>query len=216
MSGLIIVGAGPGLGLAIAQRFATTGMPVALIARSAGVTDLAERTGPTARGYQADVTDEKSLTTTLDAIIADQGVPDALVYNAAIIQRDNPGELTPEAHLQAWSVNVLGALITTRHLTPAMLTRGSGTIILTGGMPAPDPRYTSLSLGKADIRALTTILHEAYAPQGLHTATVTIDCHMVPGTDSDPTLIAEHYWNLHRQPPEAWALEIVHHGTTQV
>lgn len=216
MSGLIIVGAGPGLGLAIAQRFATTGMPVALIARSAGVTELAARTGPTTRGYQADVTDEKSLTTTLDAIIADQGVPDALVYNAAVIQRDHPAELTPEAHLQAWSVNVLGALITTRHLTPAMIARGSGTLVLTGGMPAPDPRYTSLSLGKADIRALTTMLHEAYAPQGIHAATVTIDCPIIPGTDSDPALIAEHYWDLYRQPREDWDLEITHHGSASV
>ncbi|MFJ4652824.1 SDR family NAD(P)-dependent oxidoreductase [Nocardia sp. NPDC088792] len=153
---------------------------------------------------------------TLDAITADQGVPDVLVYNAAIIQRDRPDELSIESHLQAWSVNVLGALIAARHLAPAMIARGSGTLILTGGMPAPDPRYTSLSLGKAGVRALTTMLHETYAPQGLHAATVTIDCPIIPGTDSAPSLIAEHYWTLYRQPREDWDLEITHHGSASV
>ena len=83
-------------------------------------------------------------------------------------------------------------------------------------MPLPDARYTSLSLGKAGLRALTAMLDQEYRPRGIHVATVIIDSHMVPGTDSDPELVAEHYWTLHRQPKEHWQLEVVHTGSTPV
>ena len=37
-------------------------------------------------------------------------------------------------------------------------------MLLTGGMPEPIPEVTSLSLGKAGVRALTEILAKAYEP----------------------------------------------------
>lgn len=76
-------------------------------------------------------------------------------------------------------------------------------------MPKPDLRYTSLSLGKAGLRVLAEILRADLEPAGVHVATVTVDCHMVPGTDSDPDLVAEHYWQLHAERPGAWTDEIV-------
>jgi hypothetical protein len=87
-------------------------------------------------------------------------------------------------------------------------------VIVTGGMPRPVSRSTSLSLGKAGVRALTRILDQEYGQFGVHVATVTVDCAIVPGTDSDPDLIAEHYWALHRQPRAQWQHEIVHSAST--
>ncbi|MBO1414906.1 SDR family NAD(P)-dependent oxidoreductase [Streptomyces sp. FH025] len=219
MSGVVVVGAGPGLGAAAARRFAREGLPVALIARGRHVVDLADalnREGRSALPLRADSTDAPALHAALDAAVAAHGLPEVLVYNAAIIQQDRPGDLGAEDHLRAWSVNVLGALEAATHLAPAMARRGRGTILVTGGMPRPDARYTSLSLGKAGVRALTRLLDEEYGPAGVHVGTVTVDCHMVPGTDSDPDLVAEHYWTLHRQPPGQWQHEIVHVGSTPV
>jgi len=56
------------------------------------------------------------------------------------------------------------------HLVPAMAEAGGGTILITGGMPVPDPAVSSLSLGKAGVRALTTLLASEYGPLGIHVA----------------------------------------------
>jgi NAD(P)-dependent dehydrogenase (short-subunit alcohol dehydrogenase family) len=134
------------------------------------------------------------------------------VYNAGLIQADRPGELTQERHLAAYAINVLGALTSAVHLAPAMSEAGGGTIVMTGGMPEPDPGYTSLSLGKAGIRALTMLLAREYGPAGIHVATVTVCAAVAPGSRFDPDRIAEHYWRLHTQPPGAWEYEVVFAG----
>jgi hypothetical protein len=43
-----------------------------------------------------------------------------------------------------------------------MARRGGGSILITGEPPDPDPRYVSLSLGKAGVRAPVTLLDRAY------------------------------------------------------
>jgi NAD(P)-dependent dehydrogenase (short-subunit alcohol dehydrogenase family) len=96
------------------------------------------------------------------------------------------------------------------HVAPRMAARGSGSILLTGGMPAPVAAYTSLSLGKAGLRTLAAVLHEHLGPQGVHVATVTVGGYVEPGGDYDPDDIAEHYWRLHVQRREDWELEVRH------
>ncbi|WP_042415068.1 SDR family NAD(P)-dependent oxidoreductase [Streptacidiphilus anmyonensis] len=214
MPGLVIVGAGPGLGASIAARFGREGLPVTAIARSEAVHEVAAavRTQSSAPvlALRADSTDRTALYAAVDAAVDAHGVPDVLVYNAAIIQADRPGELSTQQHLEAWSVNVLGAMDAATYLAPRMARTGGGTVIITGGMPQPLGRSTSLSLGKAGVRALTRILDQEYRHLGVHVATVTVDCAVVPGTDADPDLIAEHYWALHQQPQAQWQHEVVH------
>jgi NAD(P)-dependent dehydrogenase (short-subunit alcohol dehydrogenase family) len=214
MPGLVIVGAGAGLGASVAARFAREGLPVAAIARSQAVHEVAAavrtRTSGQVLALRADSADRAALHAAVDVAVDAHGVPDVLVYNAAIIQPDRPGELSTQQHLDAWSVNVLGAMDAATYLAPRMTRTGGGTVIITGGMPRPLSRSTSLSLGKAGVRALTQILDQEYGHLGVHVATVTVDCAIVPGTDADPELIAEHYWALHRQPRAQWQHEIVH------
>jgi len=96
------------------------------------------------------------------------------------------------------------------HLAPAMAQRGTGTFIITGGMPEPDPKYVSLSLGKAGVRTLVTLLDQEYGPSGVHVATVTVTGAVAPGTNFDPDDIAEYYWRLHAQPRDHWEREILY------
>jgi NAD(P)-dependent dehydrogenase (short-subunit alcohol dehydrogenase family) len=214
MAGAIIIGVGPGLGTSVARRAAREGLTVGLIARREATVDAAlDALGEVdALAVTADVTDEAALRTALDEILDRFGVPELLVYNAALIRSDAVGELTAQQQLDAWAVNVVGAITAIAHLAPPMMLTGAGTIVLTGGMPEPLPGQTSLSLGKAGIRALTALLAKAYGPAGIHVATVTIAGAVEAGTAFDPDAIAELYWRLHRQPVEAWEHEVLYGG----
>jgi NAD(P)-dependent dehydrogenase (short-subunit alcohol dehydrogenase family) len=218
MPGAVIIGAGPGIGRSVARRFAREGLPVALVGRSgAAVRAVAEAVTPLgvrAVPLTADCTDEVALRAPLDAAADQLGLPDVVVYNAAIIQADSVGDLTARAQLDAWAVNVVGALTAAAHVLPGMARRGSGSFIVTGGMPEPKPRYVSLSLGKAGVRTLVALLDQQYGASGVHVATVTVDGAVAPGTAFDPDTIAEHYWRLHTQPRTRWEREVVHDEQT--
>jgi NAD(P)-dependent dehydrogenase (short-subunit alcohol dehydrogenase family) len=218
MSGVIVIGAGPGIGLSVAKRFAREGLSVGLIARSTATVDAAlaalEGTDVETHGATADAADEGALRSALDGLVDRLGVPDALVYNAAVIQGDAVGELSTERHLDAWAVNVVGAITAAAHLLPRMAEAGGGTYVVTGGMPDPVPEATSLSLGKAGVRALAELLDERFGPSGVHVATVTVGGVVAPGTAFDPDYIAELYWRLHMQRPHAREREVLLDGRT--
>lgn len=219
MSGLIVVGTGPGIATSVARRFGRAGMPVALLARSGASIDaaraaLAEAGVEQVTGTTADAAREAELRGALDRLVEQQGVPEAVVYNAGLIRADRPGDLGHEGHQQAYAINVLGALTTAAHLAPSMGEAGGGTIMITGGMPEAIPSHVSLSLGKAAVRALTTMLAQEYGPAGVHVATVTVGGAVAPDTAFDPDRIAEHYWRLHRQPHHEWEHHVLFAGET--
>jgi NAD(P)-dependent dehydrogenase (short-subunit alcohol dehydrogenase family) len=211
MSGVVVVGVGPGIGLAVARRFVREGLSAGLIARSeATVKAAAEEFGSAGvLPITADVTDEAGLRAALDRVVDAYGVPEAVVYNAALIQPDRIGDLSAQQHLDALAVNVVGAITTAAHLAPAMAERGSGSFLITGGMPLPKPDYASLSLGKAGVRAVVTLLHQQYGAAGVHAASVTVSGGVSPGSAWDPDDIANQYWRLHTQTPAEWIHEIV-------
>ncbi|TYB61132.1 SDR family NAD(P)-dependent oxidoreductase [Nonomuraea sp. PA05] len=204
----MIVGSGPGIGRSVARRFAKEGLEVGLVSRSGSDLGLGG-----VRTYRADCGDEGELRAALDAAAGELGTPDVVVYNAAIIRPDTLGEVDARAQLDAWSVNVVGALVTASQVVPAMARRGSGTFIVTGGMPEPKAAYVSLSLGKAGVRTVVAMVDEEFGPSGVHAASVTVAGAVAPGTAFDPDDIAEHYWRLHVQPRQAWERQVVHAGT---
>src|SRR3954454_8149190 len=87
---LAIVGAGPGLGAAIARRFAREGWSIALVALRREVIDAElaelEPLAVHAVGAQADVTDRAAIADAFDSIVDAVGVPDVVIYNASIYQ----------------------------------------------------------------------------------------------------------------------------------
>jgi NAD(P)-dependent dehydrogenase (short-subunit alcohol dehydrogenase family) len=218
MSGLLLVGGGPGIGRSVALKCAQEGMPVTLAARRLDALEpiAAEirLAGGEASIRQVDAAVSDDLVRAVDDATAEHGVPGLVVYNAGVIQADAPGDLTPEQQLAAWRVNVLGALTLANAAIPAMVGRGSGTFLVTGGMPVPTPSYLSLSLGKSGVRTLVAMLAEHYAPQGIHVATVTVGGNVARGTAFDPDAIAEVYWQLHVQSRECWQTVHLFEGET--
>jgi short-subunit dehydrogenase len=216
MAGVVIVGAGPGIATSVARRFAAGGMPVGLVARTEASIDATREAlaamNVAVAGATADAGQDDQLTAALDILTWQLGVPSALIYNAGLIRHDRPGELSREQYLTAYAVNVLGAMTAAVHVAPAMAAAGGGSILITGGMPEPDPAVTSLSLGKAGVRALTRLLASEYGSSGIHVATVTVGGAVAPGGPFDPDRIAEQYWRLHSQRPEAWEHEVLFTG----
>src|SRR5688500_3148460 len=91
----LIVGAGPGIGQAVAQTFAREGYDIALAtrhpARLADALRALEKLGVTARAYAVDAGDEQSIRALFAAVRQDCGDPDVLVYNPAA---HSPGKPT--------------------------------------------------------------------------------------------------------------------------
>ncbi|MEU6698658.1 SDR family NAD(P)-dependent oxidoreductase [Pseudonocardia sp. NPDC046786] len=209
---VIIVGAGPGLGSALARRFADRDRPIALLARqrrhleavAATVSSRAE-----VGTIEADCRDEASLRGGLDVAVDRFGPPEVVVYNAAVVRADHLHGVTLHDLRETWGVNVGGAVITAAHLLPIMADVGGGSYLISSGMPEPKPEYLTLSLGKFGIRTLVRILDSQFASRGVHVASVTIGGIIASGTRFDPDAVAERYWSLHGQSPGSWDTEIV-------
>ena len=223
---VVIVGAGPGLGAALAARFAAGGCILALLSRHPASRALALTQPATEKhlavGYDCDAGDPASIAAAFAQIRATQGDPAALIYNAGIFMQGGILELDPARFESAWRVNCLGAFLAAREVLPAMLATGAGTILCTGATAAlrGNARFAGLAVGKFGLRALAQSMARECGPRGIHVAHVVIDGQIgtpaaregEPGraaeTRLEPAAIAESYWQLYRQPRSAWTQEL--------
>src|SRR6478609_11868194 len=94
---IVIVGAGPGLGAAIARRFGQAGYDVALIARTeATLTEIGESLQAediTAGWTPVDITDDAALRAALARFGGHTGRIDALHFNPSAFRERSPLEL---------------------------------------------------------------------------------------------------------------------------
>ena len=211
-----LVGAGPGVSMAVARRFGSAGYRVALVARNANAVlrfaSELESAGIEGHGFPGDAADELSLRKAFDDIHASVGPTEVLVYNAFAIHPANPSVLQPAQLVHDFRVNVVGALISAQIVINHMKTVSRGTILFTGGGLAlePQPGVSSLAIGKAAIRNLAFSLHEELTPSHIHVATVTICGYVQEGTRFSSGNIAESFFQLHQQPEGHWDREFVY------
>jgi short-subunit dehydrogenase len=209
---LLLVGAGPGLGMAVARRFAEGGYRVTLVARSTDALGemagtLAD-TGTRIDTMSADASDPDGFGARISALFLGHGSPGLIVYNAVM---GAPDQLLTSSvsHLQAaYAVDVIGAIVVAQVAAPAMRAAGTGTIIVTGGGFAdhPIPALATVSLGKAALRSAATMLGADLQADGIRVATLTIAGQIAVGTPYDPSRIAERYWEVvHSEDP--WPAE---------
>jgi NAD(P)-dependent dehydrogenase (short-subunit alcohol dehydrogenase family) len=212
----VIIGAGPGIGLAVAQKFAAESFAIALIARNADRAKqlAADANLPNAHVYAADASDTLSLQTAMTATTHDLGPIDVVLYNAAALTMATPTALSAEALKADLDVSVVGALTAIQLVVPSMLSRGTGTILFTGGGLAlyPSAGVTSLSIGKAAIRSLAFCCAEEVAPDPIRVGMVTVFGAVEPGTPFDPTKIADAFWELHADRDASLGVEIQFKG----
>ena len=109
-----VAGVGPGIGAALARRFAEAGYAVAMLARNQDTLCALEREIDGARGYRCDVGSADSVAHAFAAIGADLGPVDALLYNAGSGVFADVESITPEQFEASWRVNAYGALLCAR------------------------------------------------------------------------------------------------------
>jgi NAD(P)-dependent dehydrogenase (short-subunit alcohol dehydrogenase family) len=221
-----VLGVGPGLGAAIARRFAGEGFAVALMARReesvAAVREEIEDSGGGALGVTTDATDPDSVASSFQRVRAELGDPEVFVYNAGAFQMGGILEVSPAKFDECFRANCAGAFYAAREVLPAMVEAGRGTILLTGATASlrGSARFSALAVGKFGLRALAQSLAREFGPQGIHVSHIIIDGQintpriqeMSPEREDhtmlSPGAIAETYWQLHSQDRTTWTLEL--------
>ena len=223
---MVILGAGPGLGAAIARRFAREGFAVALMARRkenlSAIRQEIEDANGTGMTVEADATDAESVAQAFDRVREGLGDPEVFTYNAGTFQMGSILDLIPEQFDNCFRANCSGAFYGAQQVLPAMMEKGSGTIILTGATASlrGSANFAALATGKFGLRALAQSMAREFGPQGIHVAHVVIDGQIdtpqlresqpdrEESTTLSPDAIADIYWELHTQDPRAWTLEL--------
>jgi NAD(P)-dependent dehydrogenase (short-subunit alcohol dehydrogenase family) len=217
-----VVGVGEGLGAALAVRFAAN-YKVALIARSADVTskvaDEIRFGGGVALPIQSDATIEAEIASAHQQIKRELGPIEILIYNGGRRPMGRLMETTPQVFEETWRLHTLGAFLWSREVVPEMLSRGSGTILITGATAGSRPWPTSAAFAPAKfaVRGLSEVMARDLHPQGIHVAYVNVDGGIdmpmlrkfLPNAkDEDllkPSAIADAFWYLAHQDRSVWS-----------
>ncbi|MGX9672149.1 SDR family NAD(P)-dependent oxidoreductase [Mycobacterium sp. HM-7] len=224
MPTIAIVGAGQGLGLALARTFGAHGYDIALIARNQDKLDtlisaLAAE-DITAAGFTADVRDRPALTRALTDAAAHFGGIDVLEYSpggtAATTKLSLPSATTPEDLQFEIEFQLYGALTATAVVLPALRAAQAGTLLFTTGAGSVDPvpQVGNVNAAAAALRNWAINLNKELAGTGVYAAHVGIDVVIGGSANSESVLpgfpvapaadIAAAYWDLHvtRDVPE--------------
>ena len=115
----VVLGVGPGLGAAVARRFAGEGFAVAMMARreeSLGeIRQYIEGDGGTAIPLSADATDSDSVAAAFEEVRAELGDPEVLVYNAGAFQMGGVLEVSPARFDECFRANCAGLFLALIH-----------------------------------------------------------------------------------------------------
>lgn len=225
-----IVGHGPGLGTALAKRFARGGYDLGLVSRSeesrvaAQNAALAERPTTQVWHQRADANSPVSLERALSALSADAGPIDVLIYNVrGTFARCEPLDMTYDMLEYTFRLEVAGAFAAAKAVLPEMRTRGHGTIFFSSATAAfrGSATHPIYAIGKFGLRALSQSLTKAYSKDGVHIVHMRLDCDLdVPTMNgiyrvtrdqaglADHKDVAETYWLTLQQPKGVWSNEV--------
>jgi len=217
----VVVGVGPGLGSAVARRFAAAGLAVAVARRRPeGSVDLAEEIG--GRVYACDATEQDSVESMFATIDRELGTPRVAVYNAGAYKPGGILEIEAADFERCWRVGCLGGFHVGQAAAKRMVEAGEGTIIFTGATASlrGSAKFANLAVPKFGLRALAQSMARDLGPRGVHVAHSIIDgqiageraSHSAEERGQDavlaPDAIAEAYYQLHVQPRSAWTQEL--------
>ena len=224
-----VVGAGDYIGAAIARRFAREGYHVFAGRRRgdmlAPLVAEIEATGGACTGLSLDARQE-------DAVIdfmrqADDAAPlEVVVFNIGANVNFPVLETTERVFRKVWELACYAGFLTGREAARRMLPHGRGSIFFTGATASVrgGSGYTAFAGAKFGLRAVAQSMARELGPQNIHVAHLVIDS----GVDTEwvrqrmvaqgrspeqrmlmsPASIAETYWQLHRQPRDAWTHEL--------
>lgn len=178
---VIVTGAGQGIGREYARQLAAAGA-VPIVAdinaeAAAQVVGEIETSGGRAQAHVADVSDVRGIEALVAEVVARHGRIDALINNAAIFSslKMRPFEEIP---IDEWrsviDVNVTGAFLCARAVSPVMKEAGWGRIINigSGAVPLGVPNYLHYVTSKAATLGLTNAMARELGRFGITVNTI--------------------------------------------
>lgn len=208
MTTIAIIGAGPGLGAAVARRFGAEGFAVGLISRHQGRVDaLADELaaeGIEAKGFEANVRNPDSIAKALEDVTQALGPIEVLQYSP-LPQKDfmRPVLETTPADLEGpVEFSIYGPVAAVHQVVPGMrfLGENRGTILFVNGGSAVKPgrNVTGTSVAFAGQAAYAQLLNETLGEEGIQVSQLVIGGGIIAGDpEKGPEALAEHLWNLH-------------------
>jgi NAD(P)-dependent dehydrogenase (short-subunit alcohol dehydrogenase family) len=182
----VVTGGGGGIGRAVSVALAEAGVSVCAVDRDPHTLEetrtVAKDLGYIVETCSCDVTDEANLRS-----IAQEFEPFDIVVNAAGVSRS--GSIL-EMDLTDWStvmtVNLQGYLHITRAFVPAMVNRGSGSLVHIASISArfPQAASTAYSASKAGVYALSQQLAVELGPSGIRSNTISPGLVRTPMTEA--------------------------------
>lgn len=188
--GIVIAGAGSGMGRATALSAAKAGANLVLVARSSTALDEVVQAIITAGGsavaIAADLTDHEATKTMIAQAIANLGRIDALVNTVGTnIKQRTLSELTAESWADMLAVNLTAAFNLTQAVVPTMRKQRDGLIIHVSSSAAkkPDPSGVAYQATKAGVVGLAHGTMEEERKNGIRTSVI------FPGLTDTPMVL---------------------------
>lgn len=213
---LVVLGAGPGVGSAVARRFGEDGYDVALVARSperlAALGSELQEAGVTAGWTAVDLADTEELRAAVTRFGGHLGRIDTLHFNPSVYRAADPLHLDPDELLADLRLGTAALLTAVQAARPFM--RTGGRVVVTGSMAADHPSHHACSLGvqKAALRNLVQSLDATLAPDGIRAATLTVNGVLAEGTAFAPERVAAALHALAARPDAEWTVEVPYDG----
>jgi 3-oxoacyl-[acyl-carrier protein] reductase len=176
----LVTGAARGIGAATAVRLAEDGLDVAVLdlRADAGKDTVAaiEATGRRAIAVGGDVTDEASVATAVEQVVAELGAPTVLVNNAGVLHNSPIHRMELADWRRITDVHLTGAFLMSRAAQKYMVEAGWGRIVNLSSIAAVGDRSrVHYSSAKAGLQGMTKTLALELGKFG-----VTVNC-VAPG-----------------------------------
>lgn len=196
---VIVTGAGTGLGKAIASEFARLGASIVVASRKPDHLDAGraamEALGAPVLAIECDIRDADSIAAMFDAAIAQFGLPQVLVNNAAANFPVPAEDMSPNAWRTVVDITLTGTYLASRefarrHLdahTPGSIINVGASYAWTGG-----PGFAHSAAAKAGVKNLTETLAVEWGPYGIQVNG------LVPGLFPHADMTADIQSNLER------------------
>lgn len=236
----LVIGAGAGIGGHVGKRFARGGYHAVLCRRSDedGLRRLVEEIraeGGEASGHLLDAAREDALEQRIDAVEAEVGPIEVVLFNlGAQIGDRSLADTSHKAFELGWRLATFALFRVAKSVCPRMEARGRGTLLVTSATAAVrgNAGQHSHSAAMGGRRMLCQTLNAEFAPKGIHVVHVLVDgavdapdtlgrmlgaerfqqLREARGQDKDglllPARMAETYFHLAQQHRSAWTHEI--------
>jgi NAD(P)-dependent dehydrogenase (short-subunit alcohol dehydrogenase family) len=229
-----VIGAGDFIGAAIAKRFAAEGFTIYAGRRNADklaplVAEI-EASGGSIIARGLDARKEDDITAFLRAADAHASL-EVCIFNVGGNVNFPLLDTTERVFRKVWELACYAGFLTGREAARLMLPRGQGCIFFTGATASVRGGigYAAFASAKSGLRAVAQSMARELGPKNIHVAHLIIDAgvdtafvrerikqqagpqaleNLEPDRLMNPASVAEAYWQLYRQPRDAWTFEL--------